>query len=71
MAGHFSGEIERANRVIPGKAYIYHSMGKKMILGESEANREKFSENSKDIFYVKRENPEELAKKIEEISIMK
>ena len=71
LAGHFSGEIERANRVIPGKAYIYHSMGKKMILGESEANREKFNENFQDIFYVKRGNPEELAKKIEEISIMK
>ena len=40
LAGHFNGEIDKAKRTIPGKAYIYEAMGKKMVLGDNEANRE-------------------------------
>ncbi|MBR1540340.1 MAG: glycosyltransferase [Clostridia bacterium] len=67
LAGHFSSKNERANREIPGKAFTYKAMGKKIILGKSEANQEKFIENNRDIFYVERGNPEKLAKKIEEV----
>ena len=67
LAGHFSKEIERANREISGKAFTYRVMGKKMILGRSEANQEIFEENNEDVFYVERGNPNDLAKKIEEI----
>ena len=67
LAGHFSNEIERANREISGKAFTYKAMEKKIILGKSEANQEIFKENNEDIFYVERGNPEDLAKKIEEI----
>ena len=42
LAGHFSGGIDKAKRTIPGKAYIYEAMGKRMILGDNEANRERF-----------------------------
>ncbi len=40
LAGHFNGEIDKAKRTIPGKAYIYAAMHKKMILGENRANHE-------------------------------
>lgn len=45
LAGHFNGEIDKAKRTIPGKAFIYEMMQKPMILGNTEANRELFSEN--------------------------
>ena len=45
LAGHFSADIRKASRTIPGKAYIYQAMEKRMILGENEANREVFSES--------------------------
>jgi len=67
LAGHFSNATERANREIPGKAFVYRTMNKKMILGESEANKEKFKKDDKEIFYVERGNAEKLAEKIEEI----
>lgn len=67
LAGHFALENLRANREIPGKAFVYKSMGKKMILGESEANREIFKEDNKTIFYVDRGNYKKLAKMIEKI----
>ncbi len=44
LAGHFNSEIKKAQRTIPGKAYIYRSMEKKMILGDCLANRELFDE---------------------------
>ena len=50
LAGHFSGDIEKAKRTIPGKAYIYEAMGKNMILGDCEANRELFKEDDKHVF---------------------
>ena len=67
LAGHFALKNQRADREIPGKAFIYNAMGKKMILGESKANREIFEEDNKRIYYVERGNPGELAKKIERI----
>lgn len=66
IAGHFSIGIEKAKRTIPGKAYIYESMKKPMILGDNEANRELFQEDSMH-FYVEMGNAGALAKKIIEI----
>lgn len=67
LAGHFALENPRANREIPGKAFTYKAMEKKMILGESEANREIFKEDNKKIFYVERGNYKKLADLIEKI----
>ncbi len=50
LAGHFSGTVGKANRTIAGKTYIYQAMGKPIVLGDSEANRELFAENDKNIF---------------------
>ena len=50
LAGHFSAEIDKARRSIPGKAYIYEAMGKTMILGDNPANRERFLPSDKHIF---------------------
>lgn len=66
LAGHFSAEIDKANRTIPGKAYIYEAMGKKMILGKSEANKEFFIEDENHIF-VERGDCEKLKEKIERL----
>lgn len=63
LAGHFNAEIGKAQRTIPGKAYIYEAMKKKMILGDSPANRELFSEDE-DHIYVKMGNARKLADKI-------
>ncbi len=66
LAGHFSADIEKANRTIPGKSYMYEAMGKRMILGDSEANREHFIENEKNRF-VELGNPRALSKLIWEM----
>lgn len=50
LAGHFNASVQKASRVIPGKAYIYQSMDKCMILGDNEANRERFSDDEKTVF---------------------
>ena len=50
LAGHFSAEIEKAKRTIPGKAYIYRAMEKPMILGDTPANHELFTENDSTFF---------------------
>lgn len=50
LAGHFSAEIGKANRTVPGKAYIYQSMGKRMVLGDSLANREVFRDDNMHYF---------------------
>lgn len=42
LAGHFNAAIGKADRTIPGKAYIYEAMGKRMILGDSKANHERY-----------------------------
>ena len=60
LAGHFCGDIEKAKRTIPGKAYIYEAMKKPMILGENDANRERYTEGES-IRFVKMGDPEALA----------
>ena len=50
LAGHFNGTIDKAKRTIPGKAYIYEAMGKKMILGDNPANHELFIEDERHFF---------------------
>ena len=55
--------MNKAKRTIPGKAYIYQAMGKKMILGDSPANRELFGENEK-LLFVTMGCSQELQKKI-------
>ena len=71
LAGHFNNEINKAKRTIPGKAYIYHHMGKPMILGDNKANREIFDESMEGIFLAEMGNPNELANKIKEIKSLK
>lgn len=66
LAGHFNGEIEKAKRTIPGKAYIYEAMLKPMILGDNEANREVFLEDEKH-YFVEMGSAEKLEKAILEI----
>ena len=64
LAGHFNDTIMKAKRTIPGKAYIYEAMEKPMILGDSPANHELFTEDGKRHFYVPMGNPAALAEKI-------
>ena len=60
VAGHFNVYIGKADRTIPGKAYIYELMKKPMILGDTRANRELFTEDDRHMF-VKRGSAKELA----------
>lgn len=69
LAGHFNGEIDKAKRTIPGKAYIYEAMGKKMVLGDNEANRELYSEDCENIRLVEMGSVIELANKIKQIKV--
>lgn len=66
IAGHFSKEIAKAKRTIPGKAYIYEAMKKPMILGDNEANHELFQEDLMH-YYVEMGNAGALAEKIVEV----
>lgn len=50
LAGHFSSEIKKAHRTIPGKAYIYEAMKKPMILGDTPANHELFTADDNHCF---------------------
>jgi len=70
LAGHFNGNIGKAVRTIPGKAYIYENMNKKMILGDNKANRELFKEDDKH-FFVKMSDGEALAEKILDVKSRK
>ncbi len=63
LAGHFNAAIDKADRTIPGKAYIYEAMNKTMILGDTKANHELFSEDERHIF-VKRGDSKALAESI-------
>lgn len=65
LGGHFS-DIPKAKRVIPGKAFQFIACSRKTILGDNPANRELFSE-SEDIYFVKMNSEQELAKIIFEI----
>ena len=67
LAGHFCKDIEKAGRTIPGKAYIYEMMGKKMILGDGEANHELFKADENH-YFVERGNAKNLAGLILEIT---
>lgn len=64
LAGHFHESIAKAKRTIPGKAYIYEAMGKPMILGDNEANRELYREENGKAYFVKMGDPQALAGKI-------
>ena len=57
LAGHFSSSIMKAKRTIPGKAYIYHAMGKPMILGDGPANHELFREDGESVYFCKMGDP--------------
>ena len=67
LAGHFNKNINKAKRTIPGKAYIYDAMNKKMILGENPANHELFTENKGKYYFVEMGSSKKLAEKILEI----
>ena len=64
LAGHFNGEIEKARRTIPGKAFIYDTMGKNIILGDNRANKELFKNLNNNYIFVEQGNPHELAQAI-------
>ncbi|MCQ2081979.1 MAG: glycosyltransferase [Lachnospiraceae bacterium] len=67
LAGHFSSDIAKASRTIPGKAYIYQALNKPMILGDNSANHEIFTSTEPNIFFVPMGNHIELAKLIHSI----
>ncbi|WP_026506347.1 glycosyltransferase [Butyrivibrio sp. MC2013] len=67
LAGHFNDNIQKANRTIPGKAYIYEAMNKTMVLGDSKANHELFQEDNRHRF-VKMGDAAALAKLISDIA---
>lgn len=65
LGGHFS-DRPKAKRVIAGKTFQFVACGKKTILGDNPANRELFNE-TEDLYFVKVNSEEELAKIILEI----
>ncbi len=69
LAGHFNAHIDKAKRTIPGKAYIYEAMGKKMILGDNSANRELFAADDRH-YYVEMGNAAKLAEQIIKLAEM-
>lgn len=64
LAGHFDGTILKAQRTIPGKAYIYHAMQKPMILGDNAATHELYSEEDEGIYFTRMGDPRALADSI-------
>lgn len=64
LAGHFNAEIGKAARTIPGKAYIYRSMNKPIILGDTPANHELFESNQEEIIFCPRGDSVSLADRI-------
>ena len=60
LAGHFNKENGKANRTIPGKAYIYEAMNKPMILGDNAATRERYTDGMPGITFVEMGSPEAL-----------
>lgn len=64
LAGHFNKESGKANRTIPGKAYIYRAMNKPMILGDNFATRELYSEDMEGIYFCEMGNSNKLADEI-------
>ncbi len=68
LAGHFNAAVEKAARVIPGKAYSYLAMERPVIFGDNPANRELFSPDTKNAHFVKMGDPAALADKILELA---
>lgn len=64
LAGHFNGEISKAARTIPGKAYIYRAMEKPMILGDNPANHELYLEDGRTVFFTPMGSAEKLSETI-------
>lgn len=64
VAGHFNDQIDKAKRTIPGKAYIFEAMNKKIILGDNQANRERYPVEYDNILYVKMGNASALTQTI-------
>lgn len=64
LAGHFSSTIDKAKRTIPGKAFIYRSLNRPMILGDTPANHELFPSDTPGIYYVPLGNPKALSDEI-------
>ena len=71
LAGHFNGQIMKARRTIPGKAYIYEAMEKPMILGDSPANHERYGEGQPGIYFVPMGDAGKLAEKIAKLAGVK
>jgi len=61
LAGHFNAAVPKAGRVIPGKAYSYLAMDKPIILGDNPANREVFSDASRNVHFIPMGDPRALA----------
>lgn len=60
LAGHFNSSIAKAQRTIPGKAYIYQALKKPMILGDNPANHELFADDT-NVTFVEMGNAQALA----------
>ena len=71
LAGHFNGQIMKARRTIPGKAYIYEAMEKPMILGDSPANHERYQEGQPGIWFVPMGDAGKLAERIAKLAGVK
>lgn len=67
LAGHFDNSIMKAQRTIPGKAYIYEALNKPMILGDTPANHERYNESMDRIYFVPTGDAKALANKILEL----
>ena len=67
LAGHFNETVEKASRVIPGKAFAYRAMDKPVIFCDNPANRELFHPEAKQVHFVKMGDPAALADKILEL----
>lgn len=70
LAGHFNSSIAKAQRTIPGKAYIYQAVKKPMILGDNPANHELFTDDA-NVTFVEMGNAQALADAILNLSIPK
>ena len=68
LAGHFNAAVEKASRVIPGKAFSYMAMERPVIFGDNPANRELFPSEGKGVHFVKMGDPGALADKILELA---
>lgn len=64
LAGHFNASVPKAGRVIPGKAYSYLAMDKPVVMGDNPANRELFSEQTRNVHFVPMGDCRALADKI-------